>query len=309
MKRILLIAALLFSAVSTAAPQAAAALNIITTTSDLASIVARGRRRQGHGRIAGRGYQDPHFVEAKPSFVFKLNKADLLVLVGRDLEIGWLPPLITQSRNPKIQAGSRRLPRRVAHRQDPRPADRADHPRDGRRAPARQSALLAGSGEWPPHRQGGSSQAVADGPGQCGLLRAARRRLRPPAGRGAAALEDEDGAVQGRQGRHLSPLLAELRRRVRPRRDRLRRAEAGHPADAAAHPRRDPGDEGAAGQADHGGAVLRLEDAELDRLAVRREGAGAAAVGRRCAGRLRLLQAVRRRHHAAGRRDQATGAK
>ena len=42
-----------------------------------------------------RGYQDPHFVEAKPSFVLKLNKADLLVAVGRELEIGWLPPLIT----------------------------------------------------------------------------------------------------------------------------------------------------------------------------------------------------------------------
>jgi ABC-type Zn uptake system ZnuABC Zn-binding protein ZnuA len=50
-----------------------------------------------------KGYQDPHFVEAKPSFLLKLRHADLLVLVGLDLEIGWLPPLITQSGNPKIQ--------------------------------------------------------------------------------------------------------------------------------------------------------------------------------------------------------------
>ncbi|MGE5813277.1 MAG: metal ABC transporter substrate-binding protein, partial [Acidobacteriota bacterium] len=50
-------------------------------------------------------YQDPHFVEAKPSFVLKLHAADLLVVVGRELEIGWLPALITQSRNAKIQPG------------------------------------------------------------------------------------------------------------------------------------------------------------------------------------------------------------
>src|SRR3989442_11854559 len=50
-----------------------------------------------------RGYQDPHFVEAKPSFLLKLKRADLLIMVGLQLEIGWLPPLITQCGNPKIQ--------------------------------------------------------------------------------------------------------------------------------------------------------------------------------------------------------------
>jgi zinc/manganese transport system substrate-binding protein len=53
-----------------------------------------------------KGYQDPHFVEAKPSFIFKLHSAGLLVAVGRELEIGWLPPLINQSRNAKIQPGN-----------------------------------------------------------------------------------------------------------------------------------------------------------------------------------------------------------
>jgi ABC-type Zn uptake system ZnuABC Zn-binding protein ZnuA len=53
-----------------------------------------------------RGYQDPHFVEAKPSFLLKLRKTDLLVIVGLELEIGWLPPLIQQSGNPKIQVGA-----------------------------------------------------------------------------------------------------------------------------------------------------------------------------------------------------------
>ena len=82
------------------------ALNVITTTEDLASIA----REVGGDKIKveslARGYQDPHFVEAKPSFVLKLNHADVLIVIGRDLEIGWLPPLITQSRNAKIQPGA-----------------------------------------------------------------------------------------------------------------------------------------------------------------------------------------------------------
>jgi len=89
-----------------ASARAQSKLNVMTTTEDLASIA----REVGGDRITvesmAKGYQDPHFVEAKPSFILKLQKADLLVLVGRELEIGWLPPLIQQSRNAKIQAGA-----------------------------------------------------------------------------------------------------------------------------------------------------------------------------------------------------------
>ena len=81
-------------------------LNVMATTEDLASIA----REVGGDKIAvdsiAKGYQDPHFVEAKPSFILKLQKADLLIVVGRELEIGWLPPLVQQSRNGKIQAGA-----------------------------------------------------------------------------------------------------------------------------------------------------------------------------------------------------------
>jgi len=81
-------------------------LTVVTTTEDLAAIA----REVGGDHITvesiAKGYQDPHFVEAKPSFILKLQKADLLVLVGRDLEIGWLPPLIQQSRNSKVQVGA-----------------------------------------------------------------------------------------------------------------------------------------------------------------------------------------------------------
>jgi zinc/manganese transport system substrate-binding protein len=81
-------------------------LNVMTTTEDLASIA----KEVGGERIAveaiARGYQDPHFVEAKPSFILKLQKADLLIVIGLELEIGWLPPLVQQSRNGKIQPGA-----------------------------------------------------------------------------------------------------------------------------------------------------------------------------------------------------------
>jgi ABC-type Zn uptake system ZnuABC Zn-binding protein ZnuA len=103
-KRIILAAMAL--ALTISVPSAFAALNVVTSTEDLAAIV----KEVGGDKVAveslAKGYQDPHFVEAKPSFILKLNRADLLVAVGRELEIGWLPPLITQSRNAKIQPGS-----------------------------------------------------------------------------------------------------------------------------------------------------------------------------------------------------------
>ena len=88
-------------------------LNVVGTTEDLAAIA----REVGGDHInvdsIAKGYQDPHFVEAKPSFILKLQKADILILVGRDLEIGWLPPLIQQSRNSKVQVGADGFPARV----------------------------------------------------------------------------------------------------------------------------------------------------------------------------------------------------
>lgn len=81
-------------------------LNVVTTTEDIAALA----REIGGDKIKvesiAKGYQDPHFVEAKPSFILKLHSADLLIAVGRELEIGWLPPLLQQSRNAKIQPGS-----------------------------------------------------------------------------------------------------------------------------------------------------------------------------------------------------------
>ena len=89
-------------------PQLAAAkkLNVVTSTTDLAALAQEVGGDKINVEAIARGYQDPHFVEAKPSFLLKLRNADLLVSVGLDLEIGWLPPLITQSGNGRIQPGA-----------------------------------------------------------------------------------------------------------------------------------------------------------------------------------------------------------
>jgi zinc/manganese transport system substrate-binding protein len=81
-------------------------LNVITTTEDLASIAREVAGDRASIESLARGYQDPHYVEPKPSFILKLQKADVLIAVGRELEIGWLPPLIQQSRNARIQPGA-----------------------------------------------------------------------------------------------------------------------------------------------------------------------------------------------------------
>src|SRR5258707_8805545 len=86
--------------------RAANKLQIMTATTDLASLAQEVGGDKVDVESIARGYQDPHFVDAKPSFLLKLKRADLLIVVGLELEIGWLPPLITQSTNPKIQVGA-----------------------------------------------------------------------------------------------------------------------------------------------------------------------------------------------------------
>src|SRR6266852_3268513 len=81
-------------------------LNIITATTDLASLAQEVGGDKINVESIAKGYQDPHFVEAKPSFLLKLRQADLLVTVGLQLEIGWLPPLVNQSGNQRIQVGA-----------------------------------------------------------------------------------------------------------------------------------------------------------------------------------------------------------
>ncbi|MGC3999596.1 MAG: metal ABC transporter substrate-binding protein [Anaeromyxobacter sp.] len=104
-----LAAAALLAALALAVPsRAAAALRVVTTTEGLASLA----RAVGGDRVSveslSKGVQDPHFVDANPMLAVKLRNAELLVDIGLDLEIGWLPPLVTQSRNGEIQPGGKR---------------------------------------------------------------------------------------------------------------------------------------------------------------------------------------------------------
>jgi len=100
-------AALCWLGATCAGPASAGSkLNIMTATTDLAALAQEIGGDKVDVESVARGYQDPHFVEAKPSFLLKLRHADLLIVVGLELEIGWLPPLISQSTNPKIQVGA-----------------------------------------------------------------------------------------------------------------------------------------------------------------------------------------------------------
>jgi zinc/manganese transport system substrate-binding protein len=96
---------ILFAALLATPLASAKKLNVVTSTTDLAALAQEVGGDKITVESIARGYQDPHFVEAKPSFLLKLRQADLLISVGLDLEIGWLPPLITQSGNPRIQVG------------------------------------------------------------------------------------------------------------------------------------------------------------------------------------------------------------
>ena len=83
-----------------------ATIRIVTTTQDLKSIAELIGGDKVEVFSIATGYQNPHFVDPKPSFIIKLSNADIFVTVGLDLETGWAPQLVTSSRNPKIQKGS-----------------------------------------------------------------------------------------------------------------------------------------------------------------------------------------------------------
>src|SRR6266480_167332 len=99
-------AALALIAIAANRSPASAQLRVVATTPDLASVA----REIGGDRVSvvalAKPTEDPHFVDAKPSFIVTLNRADALVEGGAELELGWLPPLLENSRNSKISAGA-----------------------------------------------------------------------------------------------------------------------------------------------------------------------------------------------------------
>ena len=87
-------------------PLAHAKLNVVATTPDLAAIAKEIGGDNIDLTTLAKPTEDPHFVDAKPSFIVKLNRADVLVEGGAELEIGWLPALLDQSRNEKLASGA-----------------------------------------------------------------------------------------------------------------------------------------------------------------------------------------------------------
>ncbi len=84
-------------------------VQIVTTYPYIASIAEQiGQERVRVHALAG-GQWDPHTILPKPSFIARLRRADLLIINGAQLEIGWLPPLMNQANNPKIAVGSKGL--------------------------------------------------------------------------------------------------------------------------------------------------------------------------------------------------------
>ena len=87
-------------------PPAAGKLNVVATTPDLAALARAIGGDRVDVKALAKPTEDPHFVDAKPSHIVTLNRADVLVEGGAELEIGWLPPLLEGARNPRIAAGA-----------------------------------------------------------------------------------------------------------------------------------------------------------------------------------------------------------
>ena len=85
-----------------AMPHRAAKLNVVATTPDLAALAIEIGGDQVDVKALAKATEDPHFVDAKPSHIVTLNRADVLIEGGADLEVGWLPPLLESARNDKL---------------------------------------------------------------------------------------------------------------------------------------------------------------------------------------------------------------
>lgn len=94
-----------FFAATLLAASAHAKLNVVASTPDFGAIAQEIGGDKVDVTTLAKPTEDPHFVDAKPSFIVKLNHADAVIEGGAELEVGWLPPLIEGSRNAKLQSG------------------------------------------------------------------------------------------------------------------------------------------------------------------------------------------------------------
>ena len=109
MKRLRRLLVLLLATLSVlaGAREASAELRVVATTADLAALAKQIGGKHVNVTALALNTQDPHWVDARPHLALELSKADLLLATGLDLEIGWLPTLVTGSRNGDIQPGGK----------------------------------------------------------------------------------------------------------------------------------------------------------------------------------------------------------
>jgi zinc/manganese transport system substrate-binding protein len=88
-----------------AAPLQAAEVRVVATTSDVAAVFQRVGGDRVEVKTLAKGYMDPHYLQAKPSYVVSLRRADILAYNGLQLEIGWLPLILQGARNNRINLG------------------------------------------------------------------------------------------------------------------------------------------------------------------------------------------------------------
>src|SRR5437016_535625 len=96
---------LILSTILACALSAQAKLNVVATLPDFGSLAREIGGDKINLVVLAKATEDPHFVDARPSFVVSLRNADVLIDGGAELELGWLPPLLQNARNPKIEIG------------------------------------------------------------------------------------------------------------------------------------------------------------------------------------------------------------
>jgi zinc/manganese transport system substrate-binding protein len=252
------------AALALAAP-ARAAVNVMASTEDLADLTRQVGGDKVKVESIARGYQDPHFVEAKPSFILKLAKADLLVVVGRELEIGWLPP--PHPAEPQMAKGPARrrgLPRRSLTGEDSRDPDRPDQLRAMGRTchPQATHHYWLDPGQRPPHREGDRGQALRRWDAATAAVPSSHATPTSTSGSPRPEKRWDAQMVPYKASRivtyHRSwPNFTD---RFGPRSDRVRRAAARASRPPEPHARPDPGNEDAEGRDHAGRALLRPQD-------------------------------------------------
>src|SRR5438876_10565177 len=101
MKKILL----LLPAILACSFSAHAKLSVVATLPDFGSLAREIGGDKVNVIVLAKPAEDPHFVDTRPSFVVSMRNADVLIDGGAELELGWLPPLLQNARNPKLEIG------------------------------------------------------------------------------------------------------------------------------------------------------------------------------------------------------------